>query len=30
MLLQDACDGVIELRDPLYDLEDMMDDGVCV
>ncbi|KAG2750627.1 hypothetical protein P692DRAFT_20411058 [Suillus brevipes Sb2] len=29
MLLQDVCDGVIELRDPLYDLEDMMDEGVC-
>jgi hypothetical protein len=29
MLLQDVCDGVIELRDPLHDLEDLMDEGVC-
>lgn len=28
MLLQDVCDGVIELRDPLYDLEDLIDGGV--
>ncbi|KAG2100203.1 uncharacterized protein F5147DRAFT_839280 [Suillus discolor] len=28
MLLQDVCDGVIELRDPLYDLEDLIDQGV--
>jgi hypothetical protein len=28
MLLQDVCDGIIELRDPLYDLEDLMDQGV--
>ncbi|KAG2337955.1 hypothetical protein BDR05DRAFT_969656, partial [Suillus weaverae] len=29
MLLQDVCDGVIELRDPLCDLEDLIDKGVC-
>ncbi|KAG1827611.1 uncharacterized protein BJ212DRAFT_1313501 [Suillus subaureus] len=28
MFLQDVCDGVIELRDPLYDLEDLIDQGV--
>ncbi|KAG2366069.1 hypothetical protein BDR07DRAFT_1458804 [Suillus spraguei] len=28
MLLQDVCDGVIELRDPLCDLEDLIDGGV--
>ncbi|KAG2119435.1 hypothetical protein DEU56DRAFT_760952 [Suillus clintonianus] len=29
LLLQDVCDGVIELRDPLYDLEDLIHGGVC-
>ncbi|KAG1741968.1 hypothetical protein EDB19DRAFT_1634285 [Suillus lakei] len=29
MLLQDVCDGIIELRDPLYDLEDLIHGGVC-
>ncbi|KAG1855100.1 hypothetical protein C8R48DRAFT_675409 [Suillus tomentosus] len=28
MLLKDVYDGVIELRDPLYDLEDLIDQGV--
>ena len=28
MLLQDVCDGVIELRDPISDLEDLMDSGI--
>ncbi|KAG1741972.1 hypothetical protein EDB19DRAFT_2024489 [Suillus lakei] len=28
MLLQDVCDGVTELRDPLYDLEDLILEGV--
>ncbi|KAG2135228.1 uncharacterized protein EDB93DRAFT_1171541 [Suillus bovinus] len=28
MLLQDVYDGVIELRNPLYDLEDLIDQGV--
>jgi hypothetical protein len=28
MLMQDVCDGVIELRDPVSDLEDLMDGGV--
>ncbi|KAG1724763.1 uncharacterized protein EDB91DRAFT_1170124 [Suillus paluster] len=28
MLLQDICDGVIELRDPASDLEDLVGDGV--
>ncbi|KAG2366072.1 hypothetical protein BDR07DRAFT_1607132 [Suillus spraguei] len=28
MLLQDVCDGVIELCDPLYDLEHLIDGGV--
>ncbi|KAG1849289.1 hypothetical protein DFJ58DRAFT_795065 [Suillus subalutaceus] len=28
MLLQDVCDGIIELRDPLNDLEDLIDQGI--
>ncbi|KAG0695197.1 hypothetical protein DFH29DRAFT_1083457 [Suillus ampliporus] len=28
MFLQDVCDGVIELRDPVSDLEDLVDGGV--
>ncbi|KAG2350103.1 hypothetical protein BDR05DRAFT_955966 [Suillus weaverae] len=29
MLLQDICNGVIELRAPLFDLEDLIHGGVC-
>ncbi|KAG1782318.1 hypothetical protein EV702DRAFT_1063390, partial [Suillus placidus] len=29
MLLQDICNSVIQLRDPLYDLEDLIHGGVC-
>lgn len=28
MLLQDVCNGVTELRDPISDLEDLMDGGI--